>query len=44
MIQAGITHAIENPIINKVLLRLREMNIGLYYYEEEDYENAKQIF
>lgn len=44
MIQAGITHAIENPIINKVLLRLREMNIGLYYYEEEDYENAKRIF
>ncbi|TAE09966.1 MAG: hypothetical protein EAZ95_15465 [Bacteroidetes bacterium] len=44
MIQAGITNAIENPIINKVLLRLREMNIGLYYYKEEDYENAKRIF
>ncbi|TAE09965.1 MAG: hypothetical protein EAZ95_15460 [Bacteroidetes bacterium] len=44
MIQAGIAHAIENPIINKVLLGLQEMNIGLYYYEEEDYENAKRIF
>jgi hypothetical protein len=44
MVQAGITHAIKHPIINKVLVRLRERNIGLYYYEEEDYENAKRIF
>jgi hypothetical protein len=40
----GLERAIAEPMIHKVLLRLKEKNIGVYVYVDDEYQEAQQVF